>query len=61
MIDDKKCHIFDCRIKCKRLWLQFLWLSIWDYMHALPGAKCVFGLSEVETTPKDNYQVSPRK
>lgn len=30
-------------------------------MHALPGAKCVFGLSEVETTPKDNYQVSLRE
>lgn len=29
-----------------------------DSMHALPGAKCVFGLSEVETTPKDDYQVS---
>ena len=32
-----------------------------DSMHTLPGAKCVFGLSEVETTPKDDYQVSLRE
>lgn len=32
-----------------------------NYMHTLPGAKCVFGLSEVETTPKDDYQVRLRE